>query len=134
MLVDIPLSVLTAPIIMASQCLAIIEILTGRPSGWAAQRRNTSKVAVLDAFEQYRWHVLLGLPFWLVTMDNLATGFWNLPVAVGLLGAPLLVAATSRADWGAAAARWRLFAADPGAFETQSARLRDDHTPAPALA
>ena len=113
-LVDIPLSIVAAPIIMASQCFAIAEILTGRPSGWAAQRREAARISLIDAFDHYRWHVVLGLPFLLVTMDSAATGFWNLPVALGLLGAPVLVAITSRADWGARAARFGLFTADPG--------------------
>jgi membrane glycosyltransferase len=47
-------------------------------------------------------------------MADLSTGIWQLPVAVGLLGAPFLAAWTSRADWGARAARYNLFAADPG--------------------
>lgn len=130
LLVDVPLSVLAAPIIMASQCLAILEIMTGRPSGWAAQRREANNVSIIDAFDHYRWHVLLGLPFLLVTMDPSATGLWNLPVALGLLGAPLLVAATSRADWGARAARFKLFSGDPG--EQPSALLAGAEQPRPA--
>jgi membrane glycosyltransferase len=113
-LADIPLSILAAPVMMASQCVALIEILSGKPSGWQPQRRESDGISLAAAFEYYRWHVLLGLPFWLTAMADLSTGIWQLPVAVGLLGAPFLAAWTSRADWGARAARYNLFAADPG--------------------
>ena len=118
-IVDVPLSILSAPIMMASQCLALIEILAGRPSGWLPQRRETSGIPLLEAFEHYRWHILLGLPFWVASMADLGTGVWQLPVAIGLLGAPLLAAWTSRADWGERAARHGLFAADPGETSLQ---------------
>jgi membrane glycosyltransferase len=114
LLAEIPLSILVAPIMMASQCLSIIEILGGRQSGWRPQRRDTDGLGLIEAFEYYAPHVLLGLPFWLMAMADLGTGIWQLPVALGLLGAPLLAAWTSRADWGEKAARFGLFAADPG--------------------
>jgi len=114
MLADIPLSIVVAPIMMASQCLAIVEILTGRPSGWHPQRREAQGVPLGSAFEFYRWHVVLGLPFWIVSIADLGTGIWQLPVAIGLLGAPFIAAWTSRADWGERAARRGLFSADPG--------------------
>jgi membrane glycosyltransferase len=117
-IVDVPLSILSAPIIMASQCYALIDILSGRPSGWHAQSRESKGVPLMASFEHYRWHVLLGLPFWLTAMADLGTGVWQLPVAIGLLGAPLFATWTSRSDWGARAARYGLFAADPGAAVT----------------
>jgi membrane glycosyltransferase len=114
LLAEIPLSILVAPIMMASQCLSIIEILSGKQSGWRPQRRDTDGLGLIEAFEYYAPHVMLGLPFWLMVMADLGTGIWQLPVALGLLGAPLLAAWTSRADWGEKAARIGLFAADPG--------------------
>ncbi|HWI87063.1 MAG TPA: glucans biosynthesis glucosyltransferase MdoH [Sphingomonas sp.] len=136
--VDIPLSVLMAPIMMASQCLAIVEILSGRPSGWKPQRRETEGVPLLAAFEHYRWHVLIGLPFWLVTMADLGAGIWQLPVVLGLFGAPLLAAWTSRVDWADRAARYGLFVADPGEIAAvrprEPAPPMETPVPAPALA
>jgi membrane glycosyltransferase len=114
MLADIPLSILVAPIMMASQCRAIFEILTGRISGWAPQRRETTGLRLAEAFGYYQWHVLLGLPFWMFSMADLGTGIWQLPIAIGLLGAPFIAAWTSRADWGDRAAHYGLFRADPG--------------------
>ena len=112
---DILLAVVAAPAIMASQCQAIVEIAGGRPSGWQPQRRQSQGITLGEAFDRYRWHMLLGLAFWTVALSELGGGIWNLPVALGLLGAPFLAAITSRADLGAAAARHGVFAADPGA-------------------
>lgn len=117
--VDIPLSILVAPVMMASQCLSIVEILSGKQSGWRPQRRDTAGVRLGEAFDHYAPHVVLGLPFWLVSIGDLGTGIWQLPVTIGLLGAPFLAAWTSRADWGATLARYGLFAADPGEAAAQ---------------
>lgn len=126
-LVDIPLSVLSAPVIMASQCQAILEIVSGRPSGWRPQRRDADGVTLVEAFQHYHFHVLLGVPFWLSAMADLGTGVWQLPVAIGLLGAPLFAAWTSRADWGEKAAQRGLFIGDPAGIP----ELRHGRTAAP---
>ena len=133
-LVDIPLSILSAPIIMASQCLAVLEILSGRPSGWRPQRRDAEGASILETFEHYRWHVLLGLPFWVSAMGDLGTGIWQLPVALGLLGAPLFAAWTSRSDLGAWAARHSLFGADPSEAQPPKTGPERELAGAPALA
>jgi len=130
-LADIPLSIVIAPIMMASQCLAILEILTGRISGWHPQRRESSGLRLAETFEYYRWHVLLGLPFSLIVMGDLGTGIWQLPVALGLLGAPFIAAWTSRADWGEQAGRHGVFNADPGEPQPETAPAG---TPPPTLA
>jgi membrane glycosyltransferase len=134
MLAEIPLSILVAPIMMASQCLSIVEVLSGRQSGWRPQRRDTDGVRVMEAFEYYSVHVLLGLPFWLISIGDLGTGIWQLPVTIGLLGAPFIAAWTSRADWGAKLARYGLFAADPGEQEPADDPEPADRAPTPAYA
>jgi len=132
MLVEIPLSILVAPIMMASQCLSIIEILSGKQSGWRPQRRDTDGLGLVEAFEYYAPHVLLGLPFWLLSMGDLGTGIWQLPVTIGLLGSPFIASWTSRADWGATLARHGVFAADPG--EELAAESQEPAGLIPALA
>lgn len=134
MLVEIPLSILVAPIMMASQCLSIVEILAGKQSGWRPQRRDTEGVPLGEAFDYYAAHVMLGLPFWLVSMGDLGASIWQLPVTVGLLGAPFIAAWTSRADWGAWLARYGLFAADPGETPPTEDQEPSKGTPAPAYA
>ncbi len=134
MLAEIPLSILVAPIMMASQCRSIVEIISGKQSGWRPQRRDTNGLSLIEAFEFYAPHVLLGLPFWLMTMGDLGTGVWQLPVTVGLLGAPFIAACTSRADWGATLARYGLFAADPSEEVAEKDEAPLILVPAPALA
>jgi len=134
MLGEIPLSILVAPVMMASQCRSIVEILRGKQSGWQPQRRDSDGLTLVQAFEFYAPHVLLGLPFWLMTMGDLGTGLWQLPVTIGLLGSPFIAAWTSRADWGATLARYGLFAADPGEDEVGQCVTPASLIPAPALA
>jgi membrane glycosyltransferase len=110
---DIPLSIVAAPMIMASQCLAIADIAAGRPSGWLPQRRDTDGIRLIEALDYYRWHMLLGLGFWLSALSGSGGALWQLPVALGLLAAPFLAAATSRTDYGASAWRWGVFGGDP---------------------
>ena len=134
MAAEIPLSILVAPIMMASQCLSIIEILGGKQSGWRPQRRDTDGIRLGEAFDYYAPHVVLGLPFWLISIGDLGTGIWQLPVTIGLLGAPFLAAWTSRADWGAKLARYGLFAADPGEPMAQDDAAVAEKAAAPATA
>jgi membrane glycosyltransferase len=134
LLAEIPLSIVVAPIMMASQCLAIVDILSGKQSGWRPQRRDTEGLGLIEAFEYYSPHVLLGLPFWLVSMNDLGTGIWQLPVTIGLLGAPFIAAWTSRADWGGKLAHHGLFAADPGESTPDTQEPESALTPQPAFA
>jgi membrane glycosyltransferase len=117
---DAALSLVAAPAIMASQTLAVVNIAAGRASGWRPQRRRTDGVGLAEALDGYRWHMLLGLVFWIVSLSELGGGLWSLPVALGLLGAPFLVAVSSRVDHGTAMARRGFFSADP-ARETRAA-------------
>ena len=111
--VDVPMSIVAAPVIMASQCFAIGDILAGRKSGWLPQRRDTDGIAIGEAFDHYRWHMLLGLCFWIASFSGIGGAAWGLPVALGLLGAPLLATFTSRADIGTLAQEHGIFIADP---------------------
>jgi membrane glycosyltransferase len=120
---DVPLSIIAAPIIMASQCMSIGEILAGRKSGWLPQRRDTDGIVIAEAFDHYRWHMLLGLFFWIASFSEMGGAAWGLPVALGLLGAPFFATWTSRADLGTAAQRRGLFIAEPERAETYTADL-----------
>ncbi|WP_404713628.1 glucans biosynthesis glucosyltransferase MdoH [Sphingomonas sp. MMS24-J13] len=111
--VDVPLSIIAAPVIMASQCISIGEILAGRKSGWLPQRRDTDGIMLAEAFDHYRWHMLLGLAFWVASFSEIGGAAWGLPVALGLLGAPFFATVTSRADFGALAQSRGIFVAEP---------------------
>lgn len=110
---DVPISIVAAPAIMASQCISLGEILAGQKSGWMPQRRDTDGIALGEAFDHYRWHMLLGLLFWIASFGDIGGAAWGLPVALGLLGAPFLATWTSRSDIGALAGRYGLFVAEP---------------------
>jgi membrane glycosyltransferase len=112
--VDVPMSIIAAPMIMASQCLAVMDIVAGRPSGWQPQRRDTDGIALAEAFDYYRWHMLLGFIFWVAAIFGHGGAIWQMPVALGLLGAPFLATLTSRADFGQMLAARGIFSADPG--------------------
>lgn len=99
---EIPLSMLVAPITMLNQTMAIIDIARGRPSGWATQRREADGLAWRDALRQHRWHVLLGALFALAIAADLRGAWWTLPVAVSLIASPataMLLSRRSAGDW-----------------------------------
>jgi len=106
---DIPLGVLVAPMMMLTQTLAVIDILRGRPSGWAAQNRVSDGIALSDAARQYRWHLIVGGLMAFAAILGSQAAIWMAPIFAGLLAAPLMVAWTSRASLGRATARHGVF-------------------------
>ncbi|RVT89053.1 glucans biosynthesis glucosyltransferase MdoH [Sphingomonas crocodyli] len=100
--VEILISIVTAPVTMLTQTMAIVSILRGRHSGWSPQRRETEGLLFGEALRYYRWHLALGA----LLMGGIAAGvdgsIWTLPVALGLLLAPATAWLSSRAsvgDW-----------------------------------
>jgi len=90
-LVETVLSMLFAPILMATQTTAVVQILMGRDSGWKAQRREAGGLPLADAARFHFWHfvlgVALGLTCWIASPYLLA---WMGPVVAGLvLSVPL---------------------------------------------
>jgi membrane glycosyltransferase len=59
--VEVVLSTLTAPVLMIMQSAAVIQVLRGRDSGWAAQRREGAEVGLRQAWRVHRGHVALGV-------------------------------------------------------------------------
>ena len=106
---EIPLSILVAPMMMMTQTLAVIDILRGRPSGWAAQNRSSDGIAVSDAIRHYRWHIAVGVVIALAAVFGMNAAIWMSPIFAGLLFAPFMAAWTSRRSYGEKAARLRLF-------------------------
>ncbi|HET9068703.1 MAG TPA: glucans biosynthesis glucosyltransferase MdoH, partial [Amaricoccus sp.] len=58
---ELLLSALVAPIMMLVQSSAIVQILTGRDSGWAAQARDADRVPLPLLWRFHRRHMLAGL-------------------------------------------------------------------------
>lgn len=93
---DVPLSILTAPVIALTQTIDLIAILRGRKSGWAPQSRVRDGLALADALPRYRWHLGIGLVLVAVSLLRPTLGWWLSPVTIGLLLAPWLAMWTAR--------------------------------------
>ncbi len=94
---EICLSALVAPLLMFTQTRALTEILAGRHSGWARQRREVGKIRWTEARMAMGWISITGLV--------LAGGFWftpdlltaTSPILLGLiLAAPLAMLGASQ--------------------------------------
>jgi membrane glycosyltransferase len=109
MALEIPLSILVAPITMLAQTIAVAGVLRGRPSGWSPQRREADGIPLDQAVRDYRWHLVAALPFLIGTLAGPGVMFWLLPVAVSLLLAPWIVAVTSSCQAGEWLARRGMF-------------------------
>src|SRR3546814_20701907 len=59
--IEIPLSILVAPLNMLTQTIAIIDIIRGRPSGWSTHLRESDGTTIRDAVFASRLHVAMGV-------------------------------------------------------------------------
>jgi membrane glycosyltransferase len=100
MAVEIPLSVLVAPITMLAQTVAVVSIMCGQACGWSPQRRTADVIPLGNALNDYRWHIATALPFLAGALMGTGAMAWLLPVVVSLLLAPFIVSVTSRCDIG----------------------------------
>ena len=102
-LVESVLAGLIAPVVMLTQTLHVVTILSGRDSGWNAQRRDDGSVPFRVTAAQYRAHTLLGVALggiaWAVSWP---LALWMSPVVLGLALAIPLAAVTARRDVGLA--------------------------------
>jgi membrane glycosyltransferase len=96
--IEIPLSILMAPVVMLTQTMAIVDIVRGRPSGWAPQRRDADGLSFRDVWPRYRCHVAAGVLFLGAVLAGIGGAMWTLPVAVSLLVAPWLAMLSARVD------------------------------------
>lgn len=132
-LADIILSILMAPVAMLTQTINLFSILMGRKASWNGQTRDRDGMAMGSAIWLFKWHILLGAML-LALGAYAGSGFWwVMPVAAGLLVAPVLAALTARKDLGRRAEQSGLFqVADPW-WRTQGyrplRRLREQGAP-----
>jgi membrane glycosyltransferase len=103
-------SLLTTPVMMIMQSVAVFEVLIGRDSGWVAQRREGAELSRRDAWRAHGVHVALGvfggLGAFVVSRDFLV---WASPVFLSLALSALLSLHTSRPRAGRALRRRGLF-------------------------
>ncbi|HEU4959722.1 MAG TPA: glucans biosynthesis glucosyltransferase MdoH [Sphingomonas sp.] len=106
---DVPLSVLMAPVTMLTQTIDLINIFRGRRSDWHPQSRERDGLAMTDVMPRYRLHLALGIALLAIAPFVPATAIMLLPVTFGLLAAPWLARWTASGRWGAVFARRGFF-------------------------
>jgi membrane glycosyltransferase len=96
-LVETVASMLTTPVTMVMQSVAVIDVLIGRDSGWSAQHREGMELRGRDAWRAHGGHVLLGLVgavgAFFVSKDVL---LWTSPVFLSLALSAMLSLHSSR--------------------------------------
>ncbi|MET4595588.1 MULTISPECIES: glucans biosynthesis glucosyltransferase MdoH [unclassified Sphingomonas] len=108
-LAEIPLSMLSAPIIMLTQTMDLISIFRGQPSGWNPQNRDRDGLTIRAVLPRYRWHLVAGVALLALSPAVPVTALWLAPVTLGLLLSPWLASWTASNAAGEAATRHGLF-------------------------
>ncbi|MFV0368477.1 MAG: glucans biosynthesis glucosyltransferase MdoH [Hyphomicrobiaceae bacterium] len=84
-------STLFAPVMMMVHVRGLVEILAGRDSGWATQRRSASRISLLEAFGFHWVHVTIGIVLTAAALSmSLHTAIFMAPVLAGLLLSPIV--------------------------------------------
>ncbi|MCK8785708.1 glucans biosynthesis glucosyltransferase MdoH [Roseomonas sp. NAR14] len=106
LLLETVIAGLLAPVTMLTQSVDVAAILSGRDSGWNAQRRDDGSLPLGEVARLYWRHTAFGLGFgvaaWLVSP---ALALWMSPVVLGLALAVPLAALTGRRGPGLALRR-----------------------------
>jgi membrane glycosyltransferase len=86
LLIEILASAAIAPIMMLIQTGAVLQILSGRDTGWNPQRRDDGSIPLRDIARRHRSHVFLGLVA-LVAAGLLSPSLvlWMSPTIIGLM-------------------------------------------------
>ena len=88
---DIGLTTLMAPIIMLNHSGSILSTLTGVDGGWRPQVRDRNGFSWNDLFRHYQQHMIFGMVLLFASFAISPTFMLqNLPMAMGLLFAPLI--------------------------------------------
>ena len=84
--IEIIISALIAPVLTIIQSSSVIQIFTGKDSGWNPQRRDNGVIPWKDVFRIHRWHTLLGLITGLSAfLISTSLFLWMSPTIAGLL-------------------------------------------------
>jgi membrane glycosyltransferase len=101
-LTEMVVSALIAPVLALVHCGLVADILRGRDSGWAAQRRTGDGLPWSEALSRHRWHALAGVALALVAyFVSWQMLIWLTPAVTGML----LAAPVSRLTASAAVGR-----------------------------
>jgi membrane glycosyltransferase len=101
MLTETLISGLIAPIMMLIQSASVMAILSGRDSGWQAQRRDDGTLPLRVVMRRYGWYTVFGLLLALAAYEVSYSLFaWMTPVIVGLILAIPLAQWTANPETG----------------------------------
>lgn len=104
---ELAISVLMAPILMATQTVAVVSVFLGRDSGWSPQARSDGAFPMKVILRQSVFPTLLGLFLTVASVAiSPAQAAWLAPATFGLVLSAPVIALTSRRGAGAAAARF----------------------------
>jgi len=91
------ISSLIAPVVLFAQTGAVLQILSGRDSGWSAQRRDAADLSVGDALRTHRVEMAFGLGLIVLSLAfEPAAFFWVAVPALALISAFLMSSWTAR--------------------------------------
>jgi len=135
MALEITLSALVAPVLMLNQVWALISILAGHDSGWAAQHRDEGGLTLDEAANQHLGDTAVGIGLAVSALGvSLHTFLWMLPVILGMVFCIPIAALSARRDLGEAAQRLGLLVtpeeADPPPVVRAFNALRGQPLPA----
>lgn len=117
-------SALLAPVMMALQSAAVVQILAGRDAGWRAQRRDDGSVPWREIARRHRWHTALGVGLGACAFAvSPAVFLWMSPAVIGLCLAIPLSGLTAR-SWPRLAASGLLGTPEERAAPPMLARAR----------
>jgi membrane glycosyltransferase len=109
MLFETLISGLIAPVMMLIQSSSVMAILSGRDSGWQAQRRDDGSLPLRAVMRRYGWHTAFGLLLALAAYGVSVSLFaWMTPVIVGLILAVPLAQWTANSAIGRRLRRMKL--------------------------
>lgn len=132
---EVIMSVVMAPIMMVSHTRMLIEIFSGRDSGWRPQQREAGRMTWSEAFAAHAWEVRAGVVFAAALLARPDLTLVFLPIVLPLLAAPAISILGSRVEVGTLARRFG-FLLTPEELELapRSARERRPPPAAPAPA
>jgi membrane glycosyltransferase len=106
LLTEIALSALVAPVLMLNQIWALISILSGGDSGWAAQHREEGDITFESAANDHLGDTAVGAGLAVATWGASTQTFMLMsPVIAGLVGCIPFAALTASCELGALARR-----------------------------
>ena len=103
---EMVMSMVMAPIMMVSHTRMLIEIFSGRDSGWRPQQREAGRMKWSEAFAAHAWEVRAGVVFAAALLARPDLTLVFLPIVLPLLAAPAISLLGSRVEVGAMARRY----------------------------